>query len=108
MTKRFDSAEEMERVFDAGEESILDYADMSTATVSKPVARRISMDMAPGMVVRLDAEAERLGVNRQAVIKFACDRYLAEVEDRQTALRPLGPMASSMGRADSSGGCNTR
>lgn len=34
MTKRFDSAEEMERIFDAGEESVLDYADMSTATVT--------------------------------------------------------------------------
>ena len=84
MTKRFENADEIGRVFDAGEESILDYADMSTAKVVRPVAKRISMDMAPGMVTSLDAEAERLGVNRQAVIKFACDRYLAEVRARQT------------------------
>lgn len=82
MTKRFSSEEEMERVFDAGEESILDYADMSTARVERPAARRISMDMAPGMVRGLDAAAERLGVNRQAVIKFACDQYLQREEER--------------------------
>lgn len=82
MTKRFSSADEMERVFDAGEESILDYADMSTATVARPAAKRISMDMTPAMVRGLDAAAERLGVNRQAVIKFACDQYLQREEER--------------------------
>ena len=85
MTKRFSSAEEMERVFDAGEESILDHADMTTATVLKPPAKRISMDMTPSMVRGLDAAAERLGVNRQAVIKFACDQYLQREEERLRA-----------------------
>ncbi|WP_283171044.1 type II toxin-antitoxin system BrnA family antitoxin [Curtanaerobium respiraculi] len=84
--KRFSSSEEMERVFDAGDESILDYADMSRARRIGEPAKRISMDMPPGMVSRLDREAARLGVNRQAVIKFACDGYLAEVERREAAL----------------------
>ncbi len=49
------------------------------------VAKRISTDMAPGIVRSLDAEAERLGVNHQVIIKFACDRCLAEVNERRTA-----------------------
>lgn len=80
------TAEEFDRIFDEGEESILPYLDVSKAQRINAPSKRISMDMNPDMVRSLDREAKRLGVNRQAVIKFACDGYLAQVGMRERTL----------------------
>ena len=89
-------AEEFDRMFDDGED-ISEYIDWDYAGEPGPSAsaedsssepenlvhytpasRRISIDMPIGLVKGLDRVAERLGVNRQAVIKFAVDRFLDE------------------------------
>lgn len=85
--KEFNDSAEMDRVFDEGEESILNYADMSTAHVVRPAqpTRRISMDMSESMVRDLDAIANDLAVNRQAVIKFACKAFIDEEKRKAMA-----------------------
>lgn len=71
------TAENLEERFDAGED-VSDYFDMEHPIRINAAAKRISMDISPDMVLALDREADRLGVNRQAVIKIAIDRYLDE------------------------------
>lgn len=78
--KSFSSSEEMERVFDEGAESILDYADMST--LRKPgreQTRRVALDMGDEAIARLDAFAARYGVTRQSLIKV----WLVERMDKE-------------------------
>lgn len=74
------SNDELESRFDTGED-ITEYMDL--ATVRRPnkerAAKRISMDIPEGLVRGLDAAAERMGVNRQAVIKV----WLAERLDQE-------------------------
>jgi hypothetical protein len=64
------SAEEFERRFDDGED-MGDYIDWSSAqrTRDDPV-KRVNVDFPQSMVARLDAEAKRRGVTRQALIKM--------------------------------------
>ena len=80
--KTFNSSQEMERVFDEGEESILDYADMSTLKKpGKAATRRVALDMNAPAIARLDSFAERYGVSRQALIKV----WLMERMDEEDA-----------------------
>jgi hypothetical protein len=67
-------AKELDRIFDQGEEEILDYFD--TTQIEKPneEPKRINIDFPRWMVDRLDREARHLGVSRQAIIKM----WLAE------------------------------
>lgn len=85
--KRFDSEEQMERVFDAGEESILDYADMSTARVVRPQAeqRAMSLTLPAWLMGALDDEAERCGVSRAAVVKMWLVERADEERERAAA-----------------------
>ncbi len=82
MTKRV-SAEELERVFDEGEEDILDYCDLSTAVVvrNEEAVKRVNVDFPEWMVEELDQEAGRLAINRQAVIKT----WIAGILDERRA-----------------------
>lgn len=83
MTKTFSSAEEMERVFDEGEESILDYADMSTLRKpGKEQQRRVALDMVESQVSRLDAYAKRYGITRQSLIKVWLTERMDEEDER--------------------------
>lgn len=85
--KTIKSAEELDRIFDDGEESILDYADMST--LRKPnrekendALRQLSIQLPEWLVGTLDREASRIGISRQAVMKT----WLVERADKlQTA-----------------------
>lgn len=76
-------AAELDRIFDEGEESILDYADMST--VRKPnqeKQRSLSIQLPEWLINTLDREAGRMGISRQAVMKV----WLVERADQlQTA-----------------------
>ncbi len=65
------TAEEFDRRFDAGED-ISDYIDWSSAR--RPNATRINVDLPKPLLERLDAEADRIGVPRQSLIKV----WLAE------------------------------
>ena len=60
-------AAELDRKFDDGEEDILEYFDMDTATrPNRP--QRVSFDLPEWFVEALDAEALRMGVTRQSII----------------------------------------
>ncbi len=63
------SAEEFDRRFDDGE-SILEYLDLSTARRPGLETKRVNLDMPQHMVSKLDAQAKRRGVTRQALIKM--------------------------------------
>ena len=62
-TKSFDEA------FDAGE-SVIVRLDLSTATRINQKPKRVNVDFPDWMVKRLDAQAQRRGVTRQALIKM--------------------------------------
>jgi CopG antitoxin of type II toxin-antitoxin system len=63
------SAEEFDRKFDDGE-NISDYVDWSKATRPGRAIKRVNVDFPDAMVRRLDKEAARRGVTRQALIKM--------------------------------------
>jgi hypothetical protein len=75
--KKTANAEELDRMFDAGEE-MADYFDWSTVRKPGLEAKRVNVDFPQWMVARLDAEAKRRGITRQALIKM----WLAEKLDR--------------------------
>ena len=62
------TAAEFDARFDAGED-MSDYIDWSRAAQPGLVPKRVNVDFPTWMVKRLDAEAARLGITRQAVIK---------------------------------------
>ncbi|WP_455137374.1 type II toxin-antitoxin system BrnA family antitoxin [Thermophilibacter sp.] len=85
--KTFESSEQMERVFDEGKESVLDYADMSTLRKpGKTATKRVGIDFPVWMVEGLDAEANRLAVSRQAVVKALVDEGLARRRERRSTV----------------------
>lgn len=63
------SAEEFDRMFDAGED-ISEYVDWSKATRPGLKPRRVNVDFPAWMVDRLDIQAQKRGVTRQALIKM--------------------------------------
>jgi len=64
------SAEEFDRLFDEGSDEIDQYLDWSKAVRGDARTKRVNVDFPEGMVVRLDTEAKRRGVTRQALIKM--------------------------------------
>lgn len=72
--KAFTSDEHMEQVFDAGEESVLEYADASSARILEPQIdaepRALSLSLPSWLMATLDAEATRCGVSRASLIKL--------------------------------------
>lgn len=81
------SVEEFDEVFDEGKESILDYLDLNKAVVNQPnnEQKPLSVQFPIWMVDKLDYEAERLGINRQAMIKIIIDEGLQQREKNRTA-----------------------
>jgi hypothetical protein len=69
MTVKSISAEEFDRLFDEGAD-ITPYLDMSSARRPGREPKRVNVDFPGWMVDRLDAEAKRRGVTRQALIKM--------------------------------------
>ncbi len=70
------SAEEFDRKFDEGREDITKYLDMSKARRPGLEAQRVNVDFPAWMVAAMDKEAARLGVSRQALIKFVMNAHL--------------------------------
>ena len=81
------SVEEFDKVFDEGKESILGYLDLDEAVVSQPnnEQKPLSVQFPMWMVDKLDYEAARLGINRQAMIKIIIDEGLQQREKNRTA-----------------------
>lgn len=67
-TKRI-SVEEIDRRFDEGE-SVLEYFDVARAVRPNQKTKRVNVDMPQHMIMKLDAQAKRRGVTRQALIKM--------------------------------------
>jgi len=63
------NAEELDKIFDQGEEDILPYLDLAKAVRPGRLAKRVNVDFPAWMVAKLDFEANRLGVPRQSLIK---------------------------------------
>ena len=72
-------AADLDRKFDDGEEDILDYFDLDSATRPNRQVKRVNVDFPEWVVEALDAEAQRLGVTRQSIIKV----WIAERLERQ-------------------------
>ena len=62
-------ANELDKKFDDNEESILEYFDLSKAERVNLQQQKVNIDMPLWMIQRLDREASRLGISRQAIIK---------------------------------------
>jgi hypothetical protein len=61
-------AEEFDRLFDEGED-VTSALDLAAARRPGLEQRRVNVDFPVWMVESLDAEAKRLGVTRQSIIK---------------------------------------
>ena len=70
-------AEELDRIFDEGQEDILPYLDLAKAVRPGHAAKRVNVDFPEWMLSRLDLEADRLGVPRQSLIKIWIGERLA-------------------------------
>lgn len=70
-------AEELDEIFDKGEEDILPYLDLAKAVRPGHQAKRVNVDFPSWMISRLDFEAGRLGVPRQSLIKVWIAERLA-------------------------------
>lgn len=71
-------AREFEAAFDDNQVDIVDQLDLSRARRPGRDVQRVNVDFPTWMVSSLDAEASRLGITRQAVIKT----WIAERLDR--------------------------
>ena len=69
--------EDFDRIFDDGQKDITEYLDLSSARQPNRKTRKVNVDLPEWMINSLDTEAERLAINRQAVIKT----WLAEKID---------------------------
>lgn len=81
MSKARITAEEFDRKFEAGED-LSDHIDWDTAT------KKVNVEFPVWMIKSLDAEAKRLGIPRQAIIKMWIDERLTQVaRERNTGDR---------------------
>lgn len=78
MKKNSITAEKLDRIFDEGEEDVLQYFDLSKATKPRLEPKRVSVDFPVWMVEELDQAARELGVTRQSVIKVYISEKLKE------------------------------
>jgi hypothetical protein len=74
-------ARELDAAFDEDAVDIVDQLDLSSARRPKRDVQRVNVDFPVWMVSSLDAEAARLGITRQAVIKT----WIAEHLDRHAS-----------------------
>ena len=74
-------AREFDAAFDDNEVDIVDQLDFTRARRPGRDVQRVNVDFPTWMVTSLDAEATRLGITRQAIIKT----WIAERLDRLTS-----------------------
>ena len=78
------SAEEFAHRFDKGED-MTPYLDLSSARRPGRELQRVNVDFPNWMIGAMDKEASRLGVSRQALIKFIMDSHLQQAKAAQMA-----------------------
>ena len=71
-------AKDLDEKFDAGED-ITEFLDLSEATRPGQEQKRVNVDFPVWMIRRLDKEAKRLGVARQAIIKIWISERLEKI-----------------------------
>ncbi len=71
-------AKDFDKKFDNGED-IIQELDLSKAKRSGHSSKRVNVDFPEWMVQMLDNESKRLGITRQAIIKFWIADKLKEV-----------------------------
>ena len=64
------TTEEFDEVFDRGEEDVIQYLDLKSARRINQEPQRVNIDFPRWVVNRLDDEAKRIGVSRQALVKM--------------------------------------
>ena len=69
------SAEQLDTMFDNGED-MTEYLNLASVRPVNVKLRRVSLDVPAWMVQAIDAQANLLGVSRQAYIKFALNEKL--------------------------------
>ena len=77
-------AEEFDKIFDEGKESIIKYLDLKNARVVRPV-QRINIDMPAEILERVDKEAGRVGVPRTSLLKLWIAQHLDQLASRTQA-----------------------
>lgn len=69
------TAKEFDRRFEAGED-ISEFVDWKAARRPGREVQRVNVDFPAWMVTAMDEEAARMGVSRQALIKFIMNSHL--------------------------------
>ena len=70
------TAKEFDELFDSGED-ISEFVDYSKGTRPNLEQKRVNLDLPIWMIERLDKEAKKLGVARQAIMKMFLAQHLA-------------------------------
>lgn len=78
-------AKELDKMFDDGEDMSA-YIDMSSIRQPNLEPKRVNVDFPSWMVESLDAEAQRIGVTRQSVIKLWIAERLEQITKNAAAL----------------------
>jgi len=73
-------AKDLDEKFDTGED-ITEFLDLSEATRPGQEQKRVNVDFPVWMIHRLDKEAKRLGVARQAIIKIWIAERLQKISE---------------------------
>jgi hypothetical protein len=74
-------AKDFDKKFDEGKQDIVEDLDLSTARRPNQQQKRINVDFPAWVVESLDAEAARIGVTRQSIIKvWLVERLRAEAK----------------------------
>jgi len=78
--KKTITADEFDRMFDAGED-LSEHLDFEKAAMidGRNEVKRVNVDMPGWMIAELDKEARRMAIPRQAVIKRFIDDGLAQM-----------------------------
>lgn len=63
-------AKNLDKMFDDGKRSVIKHLDLSKAQRPGHAQRRVNVDFPSWVVDSLDAQARRLGVTRQSVVKM--------------------------------------
>ena len=82
MKKTAITDEEFERRFDEGED-ISEFVDWKNARRPGRELQRVNVDFPSWMVSAMDKESARLGVSRQALIKFVLDKHLQNTPEKR-------------------------
>ncbi|MBS4067331.1 MAG: CopG family antitoxin [Sulfurimonas sp.] len=72
------TAKEFDEVFDSGED-LSEFIDYSKGRRPNLEQKRVNLDLPLWMIERLDQEARRLGVARQAIMKMFLAQHLEKV-----------------------------